>query len=484
MTLTDQAKQKMAKQGESRELARSVWASEKVARVLFSTCAVAVGLYFISALVAESLRWQEVVPDFPIDRSVWNVTPDHTRCDELGKTSCLVEAITWIDSNETVPLFAPEGRGLVKIENGPLWISAKIPRSEFARAASFEANQFILGWIKGNFRVWINGEFFASFDDKDLNPKVLSIPMSILMNDSDLEILFHLWPRMGASNLVPLTASLKEGFATYATATNYRNFHDFLNKSKSLAMFSIYFLFSVFFFLLWRLNRKYREYLHLSFLALFTSVPEILFQDGLSLKLPSYLNYEIYHCLLFLKCMVALNLSFAFARLSSSLIQKITAGISLVAIITAVSFSSDTLALWRLPLNQYLVSLVYLLGAMVCLRQVKVLRKANQNAGFLLRRFSQLYGFSGVFLAMAIVIFLQYSPLFEGLVGKILWNVPELVLVLFLGAIALIDYKNQIEMIERIPLSEYHKLPSLPEMIAGHLLILDLKNSEAFFEMH
>jgi hypothetical protein len=125
---------------------------------------------------------------------------------------------------------------------------------------------------------------------------------------------------------------------------------------------------------------------------------------------------------------------------------------------------------------------VFLIGAGVALYQFNFLITQDRFSHHLRSRVLRLAVFSLIYIGLAGVNYWQYSSYSDGLLARILWNLPEMSLILFLGSLAVFDYRNQVRILERVPISSYHRLPTLPSVLEGKLLVLDIKGSERLFK--
>ncbi len=89
--------------------------------------------------------------------------------------------------------------------------------------------------------------------------------------------------------------------------------------------------------------------------------------------------------------------------------------------------------------------------------------------------------FSLGLIALAAISVLQYHEFLSFVQRALLSRFAHLGLVLLLGGVALLEYREQQKMIEKTPVSPYHRRPILPESVSGVVMVVDLKNSERLF---
>jgi hypothetical protein len=434
----------------------------------------------VLAVTNERALWSRLYPEFTVARGEWQVRVlDHALACEPSGCPVAVNDSFW---GSAVSLEDPVAKSALRDGRaGEVWLGVRVPADRLAAILARGANNFILGWLKGDYSLWVNGDLLLRISDEEYSPQVFSLPDSVLRRSPELGVVIRLAPRAGAKNLVPFTAGLKEGFGDYRSGQAFRSYLRLTGSAKPFALFLVYFVLSMIFFLLWIASPKNREYLHLSLFSLICSLPNILYSDGFSFHLWPDFGMRLYVTLVFAKAATALNLGLSFSRASPRAVSR--ASVSILACgICAVAFASTPfLSSIRMPLNQLLISAAYLAGGLVCLLQATALL-LREKEGFSFRfRQRKLLQFGGILAVLSVCQFLQYGGIFSSVEVSIFWDVPEVVLALFLGFIALSDYRTQYEMVEKTPVSPYHKRATLPESVAGVLVMLDLKNSERIF---
>lgn len=455
-------------------------ARDLVVKVAFFAVASSVFSYLFFAIRNEQDFWKQAYPGTVIERSEWRakVLSEKLDCEPKCPLS-FAHSSFWKTSGALT-----ETEISTKLKEGnalEVWLGLSLHRSRVWELRENSRTYLVLGWLKGSYSLWVNGELLQKISADEFGPQVFALPVSHFSRPGNLDLVIRLHPRPGAKNLVPFTASMKEGFADYRSAQAFRSFHRFTEGAKPIALFLVYFVLSGFFFLLWVASPRNREYVHLSAFAIVCSIPNLLFADIFSFRLSPATSMNLYLMIIFCKTISGMNLGFSFSRTRTSLVFWLTVSLLISGALLVAVAPQTVLSGLRKPLNQHLISLGYAIGAFSCFLQAMSLSlREKQGFSFQFRK-EKLLQFSFILFALAGMQFLQYGSFFSSVEIDIFWDVPEVALAVFLGFIALSDYRTQYEMVEKTPLSVYHKRPSLPESVSGLLVMLDLKNSEQIF---
>ena len=81
------------------------------------------------------------------------------------------------------------------------------------------------------------------------------------------------------------------------------------------------------------------------------------------------------------------------------------------------------------------------------------------------------------------MLYRYHNALVIGLGDHVIWSkIGHFIIIAYLGSIGLAEFRDQKLLIEKTPISPYHRLEHLPERLHGAILVIDLKNSEALLK--
>ena len=431
--------------------------------------------FFVWIFTADARHWMKLDPEFVVARDQWQVL--------FSQQTTPPEFAQWQNNSRT--LRDPQTtKAFQEDRNNLVWLQATLPKAVAAQAASKHANYFLLGWLTGESMIWANGQLLEHIADTNNSPIVVVIPPAILSSGQNLKIQISINPRIHTPSIVGFTMGLKEGLATYEVASSFRNFFDYIDKVKPMVLFFIYSMFAALFFLLWMTSTQQREYFHLSLFAILSAATEIIFANTFNtVHVHGNLAFSIFYILLFAKAASGLALGLSFSRFRKHGAVWTPISILILGVLFTWLTPSPQLTQWRQSLNQTMIPLVFLVGALGCLWQWYQLQNSPLLKRPTIKRRSRLLSFSGVLAMMGGVYFYEYSANLDYVSKHLLWGAPDLLMVMLLGLFALFDYRQQNKIIEKIPISQYHRLDPLPTCLTGAVVVIDLKNSEKIFKL-
>jgi hypothetical protein len=118
---------------------------------------------------------------------------------------------------------------------------------------------------------------------------------------------------------------------------------------------------------------------------------------------------------------------------------------------------------------------------MVCAVQAAHLYSETHASPGTRARIRRLALFSCGMIAMAAVYSMQNREIVMMTGRAILSRFSHMGIVVLLAVIALIEYYEDRKLLDRAPLSRYHRMPQLPQRVKGVILRVDLKKSERLF---
>ncbi len=426
--------------------------------------------------VQDAQTWYNLTPQVVVEKNEWQVLIDPPEAEVLSQSPLWVNAPQLNDEESSKKLKAG---GLKKV-----WLKLVLPADKIKKAAELQAYYFRLGFLLGDFRIWVDDNQLVSIPSTYTGSIDLALPIYKMNEGKEMTVVIALNPREGARNIAPLTLGVESGLVNYKTGAAFMKFNHFINRSRPLALFFVYSVFSLMFFSLWRTNRIQREYLHLAAYAIVCSLPDLLFSDSFTTnRLKDGAAHTTYLIIVMLQAAAGLSLGLSFARSNSKIIAKSIWTFLFFGVGFVLMAPVSSLSALRQPMNLVVMPLVFFVGAVTCLLQALWLSRGGLSGEFQPKRVVRLFSFSGVLAALSVYYFLQFNGNFDYITKQLITGFPSLALVVFLGLVALTDYYQQNKLIKRIPISAYHRRAQLPAKLSGVVAMVDLKNSETYFTL-
>jgi hypothetical protein len=440
----------------------------------FSSALIATFFIFAYYFALDADNWYEMHPEIVIEKEAWKVLIDPENKD------LTLSSKEW---SEAKPLTHPEvADKLKKGQVQQVWLRLDLSEEAVQLAARKNAFYYRLGFLIGNINIWLDDQQLVYIPSSYTGSIDLAMPIHKMKQGKAMSLTIQMIPREGARNLVPLALGVKSGLVAYKTGASFMRFNHFINRSRPMALFFVYSLFSMIFFVLWISNRVQREYLHLASFALVNSLPPLLFSDAFTTGRLKDTNAIVMYLLIVLaQGASVLSLGFSFARSHSEKISKLIWGSLFLGYLTIFLLPNDIRLNLRQTLNQTVLPISFLLGSLICYSQARFLN--SSDSGIVQpRRVYRLRGFALAMGLLAILYYVQFHAQMNYVTKQLLFDLPALGLVIFLGMIALSDYRHQSRLIKKIPTSNYHRQMPLPEKLSGAVMTIDLKNSEKYFD--
>ncbi|MGZ3691182.1 MAG: hypothetical protein ACXVAX_06750 [Pseudobdellovibrio sp.] len=446
---------------------------DKKLAVFFSGALIATLGLFLYYFILDAANWYDMAPQVAIEKREWQVLIDPNETLPLSHSSLWNSAKSLTEADTAAVLKS----GKVK----KVWLKLSVPAEKIKKANELEAFYYRIGFLIGDVRIWVDDDQLVSIPSHYTGSLELALPIYKMNQGQAMSLIISIVPREGARNLVPLTLGIDSGFVAYQTGAAFMRFNHFINRSRPMALFFVYSLFSLIFFVLWNSNRVQREYLHLAVFALTNSLPPILFSDAFTTgRLHDTSAYIVYLSLVIAQAGAALSLGLSFARSQSKRVTQSIWGFVGLGILVVLLLPQEIRSVIRQPLNQVLMPFSFAVGALACFAQMSFL-KSSESGLSQPRRVKRLKSFGFILALLCVLYYVEFHSDLDYVTKQLLFDFPALSLIVFLGYIALVDYRHQSQLIKRIPLSEYHRRTQLPERIRGAVVILDLKNSEKYF---
>ncbi len=360
------------------------------------------------------------------------------------------------------------------------WLGTILSPEQVDRAYRFQANRLILGYLNADYEVWLDGEkiFFGQYRDTH-SPVVLPLSMGKLAQGGSLHLAIRVTHNGGGIFPDALGYFRREGLATSTQADSYLRVENFEEHTRPWFFFGVYFVMGSLFLVLWGMNPRKQECAYLAAYALFQAFIQASRSDEVSYLFDVATWNRLSNVISIYEGAFALFLGLAFARFRRAFFQWgipifLFAG-ALLYFLIPDSVQAEKLGVY---LDAKVVPRGYLLGAMACFLQTFWLeqRMKSRDGVFAIRvRRLLLFGIGLCSIGLSYAVQQSVPSVTEYTAWPRFMN---LILVLYLAAVILKDYRTAEKILEHSPISPYHRRPVLPTELAGVLLVVDIKRSE------
>ncbi|MBI3556843.1 MAG: hypothetical protein HY074_11320 [Deltaproteobacteria bacterium] len=456
--------------------------------LLFGSFALILTAIYAPPLAQSFLTWYRVHPDIAMPEADWRViyaSSDHP-CGNIATDDprCLANPANPKLWNSPVKRFDGEHeKRLVSRYGKDYWLGLTIPAETVTAARAVQANQFMVGHFMSSYSIWVDGVFVRNgrgigesspvilrFDARRMNS---ATPMQLAIHvnyDNDYQVPDH------------FCNNLRQGFLRQVTADRFITLMSFWERARPFSLLLSYALISVLFFFLWLGAPKKQEYFYMSLFALASAAWEARWTDVLFSHFHHQMNLSIGIAVRCYLSGFALLTALAFARVRSGLLRG-TLSMVLFAPI-ALAFAADVASLQVLRgfLLREVTPICFFLGSLVCFAQAFALARQLTSNTRVPVRVHRLSLFGTGFLVASVYYFCDGNHFFLP-TERTFWRGFEFLLfMLYFGAIALKEYAEDVVLVNKTPVSEYHRRPVLPDAISGAIMVADLKSSEPFYK--
>ncbi len=447
-------------------------------------------LLFLPLMVVEVNNWDTGRPAISLPaqawRAVYSASPES--CDEvvLETPGCL--------ANPKNPKLwtSPASRAdaghakLVRAQQGKeFWLGVTIDPQLLFQARKQETNQFILGYISASYRIWLDGAFLleGNYANSHL-PTVLTIPMERLQDSKPLKIAIQIFHDVGSPVPDLLGGTMGEGFSNVQQARYYTYKVLFWNETRPWFFFGANLLIAILFLFFWSATRKKQEYFYMALYALVHALIQILSIDTVYRSLGYNVSAMFEVVLTTYEAAFGMFLGLSFARSRRAFFQW-GLPVCLVLPWPILFFLHDPASklVFTQLMSHWVSPLLYATGAAVCVIQALHLLSFQQKAPYLAVRIHRLLAFGAGLGALTFLYYAQSVGLAHVVQFAVFYRFLHFGLVLFLCAIVVREYREQELLVEKTPVSEFHRLAVLPDRIAGAILVVDLKRAAELFRL-
>ncbi|MBI3557300.1 MAG: hypothetical protein HY074_13635 [Deltaproteobacteria bacterium] len=447
-------------------------------------------LLFVPLMVVEINNWDTGKPAISLSpqawRAVYSASPES--CDEvvLETAGCLAnpgnpKLWTSVDSR------ADRGHAarVRALQGKEFWLGTTIDSQLLYQARKQETNQFILGYISASYRIWLDGAFLleGNYANSHL-PTVLTIPMERLQDSKPLKIALQIIHDVGSPVPDLLGGPMGEGFSNVQQARYYTYKVLFWNETRPWFFFGANLLIAILFLFFWSATRKKQEYFYMALYALVHALIQIRSIDTVYRSLGYNMSAMLEVVLTTYEGAFGMFLGLSFARSRRAFFQW---GLPLCLVlpwpILFLLHDPSSRLLFTQLMSRWVSPLMYAIGAGVCAIQATFLFSFQRKAPYLGVRIRRLLAFGLGLAALTLLYFAQASGLAQVTQYAVLYRFLHFGLVLFLCAIVVREYREQELLIEKTPVSEFHRRAVLPDKISGAVLVVDLKRAAELFRL-
>ncbi len=444
--------------------------TQKVARYAFATVFGGVFLFCLSLFSIQLFQWHSLKPEQAISPGAWNFSYNY------GDST--PPEMLWLKGNPRLP---QSKRAPFDQKEESFWIGTVITPSMLLSAKKLEADHLHLGWVNGGYELWLdNVQVLASdlpgdqivLDVKDRLNANFPLKVALKVKNSELrsrpDNLSHFYGR-----------ELGEGFFSARSWEQYEKLLGFTRNVRPTILSLANAILSLFFFFLWLAAPMKRELFSMAVYTLVGAAFQLLLVNGLS----AGLRYEpaafLNTVLVYWEGLAALIVSYSFAR--KYRYEAYLWSMALLAPLLGIYFYHNHPAQYFISriFHNWINPACYIIGAAICAREWLIVKDRVRS------RAKRLFGFSATLLGIGMVnlfdgFFWSSLPFLENV---LLLNFFNFALVLFLAAIEITEYKHERRLLQKTPISPYHRHSVLLDRVAGVMLTVDLKNSESLFRL-
>ncbi|MBI3543072.1 MAG: hypothetical protein HY075_07350 [Deltaproteobacteria bacterium] len=447
------------------------------------------GLVAMLPVLAEQFAdWGRSEPLVLIPKVSWRVVygPSKTVCgyDTTSDPSCLASpagSVLWNSSSSRAD--AGHRQKVASAPSNELWLGTAVPVKLLREAALQRANHVILGWIRATYNIWIDGHLVTSGNPSLLTPLVLQLPMDRLRGNNPLRIAIQLRYEPGVEYPDFLNSGLgEEGFATHAAADHYLTFLSFVKRVRPLIIGIANLLVGALFLLFWRASPTNQEYFYMAVYALVNAFYQFWMCDVIELRSNRTLVLYVAVTLRAYEGILAMFLGLAYARTRKIVFRW---GLPTLLLGSAgVAFALRE-SVHRVAFLDFVVGrlqpALYAIGSLACFLQALYLIQRDKKETSLPTRVRRLFLVGSALGALGLLSYVVANSLTSMTQHNLWFRFVHLALGLFLSAIVFSEHRKREQLIEKSPVSEYHRRAELPEQIYGTMLVADLKYSEPFY---
>lgn len=366
-----------------------------------------------------------------------------------------------------------------------IWLRTLINLPTLHAASQLEARFLALGWLRGKARITLNGSLYFESARATSFPIVIPLDEQVMSRPISLEIRVDKTPTHQFPDLLNLGQDC--GFYTSAQLDTYIGRHSFWARIRPVTYLLLNLAVALFFFGVWIHFPNKPEHYHLALFGLANAFAQVRQVDLVFLNV-DYLN--IHQAGFLTKTWVGITgllFAFSLARIRTSWTRPVAwSGALLPFVALALFWSPERATTFEATAGAVLIPLCLVIGALACLSQWAYLLQSFGSAIVAQQRIRTLALSSVGMIAMASLygssVQLDSNSL-KSEYGFFSHMAAHVGIVVYWAFVLLQEMRQQSLLVERIPVSEYHRMSELPPRLKGAVLTIDMKNSEALFRM-
>jgi hypothetical protein len=421
----------------------------------------------------------KTTPEIKFENSTWRTLFESTECSEDGSIrSCPAHPENPRLWTSTSRRSDPGHYDSTRQRKGKeFWLGAVVTPEMLDRASALGANHLLLGWINSTFELWIDGALYTRENGvRRKVPFYVALPKARVSSEKPM----HIGIRIDYDSEFVFPDFFRNEGAGLASAEIVQNSlrqFSFQGETRPTLIVGVFLVIGLSFTFFWASSPARQEYWYLALFALIQSAVQLHSSNFIWRAFSRETVYGVGVFTYFFEAAFALFLGFAYGRARIAIFKY---GILLTATvpgILVIIFQSSVSRLQMMDsITAYLMPTSAATGAIFCFAQAAVIAFTKTNVRVpRMRIFNLLVFGSGLFfltlsyLARSIPEFsATYAfrdPLFHSLI------------VGFLSFVVILHYREQERLLEKTPISEFHKRLPLPNVIRGTGLSIDVKQS-------
>ena len=368
----------------------------------------------------------------------------------------------------------PHSQELDRRHGQTYWIGTEIGPEMVRRAQSAEANLFFIGYIVGDWEVYVDSKLVKKGGLGDVRrPVIIQIPEVSFRNPNGFRVGVRI---VNSDNAMYPDTLFFTGLGTERQIETHRRWQDFMQMITNSMAFGTNLALGIFFLALWLCGLRKQE---LAAFAAFGLLHAAIQAESLPL-IGDYLGSQKAFRFNFItksyEAVLVIWLGLALARIRSFRISGgIFVALALPWLIFLTPWSPNQIyhltyfmTIWSSPGS-------YFIAAFLCLAQARLVSSHHRQDLVDPSRIIKLHASWIALVAMGLV----------ELYGNRIYidtRILNISLLVGLAAAVVHDFRRQELFIRRAPLSRYHQKAELPKRVSCVLAAIDLKRSESLYQ--
>lgn len=433
----------------------------------------------IDILIPEIAAWNLPAPAIVLSPGAWTLWNER---EPINCATPLAEAALCPAQSSFSKLWSsPKHRGQSSAPTGPFWLGMHLGPEQLKPAVDIGAHHLILGWVRGSYEIWINGEKYDSGQRSEHQPLVMPIPISWFASADGLNLAIRIAPEPGVDHPDVFAKPFQEQITTSHAARAYLSAVAFYKIARPFTLLFLNLIFSLLFFFVWATDVQNRESFYLAFYLLVCAGLQLRLTDLYIGQFSPAFDYGLDLILRAYEGLFGLFVGLAFARTRRLVFRcLLPLGLALPWLTFLLGVPPAQMRGFAFWIEQTLMPGLIVCGSVACFFQWYTLRfKLRHLSESSKGRRLRLLQFG--FCLVAIALTFRLEAFFHSVVlRELVWRSCHFGLVFMMFLVVLREFREQRLSFMRSPVSKYHRRIPLPESLSGILLVIDLKSSELF----